>query len=64
VGFSAGDAFPQQARAVFSREGHQPGGGIEHRDGHRGEIVAACMPEREVDDHAGTGQVDEHSHRG
>src|SRR5258708_7826819 len=30
VGLSASDAFPQQARAVFPREGHQPSGGVQY----------------------------------
>jgi hypothetical protein len=43
VGFSAGDAFAQQARAVFPREGHQPSGSVQHRNRHRGKVAAPCV---------------------
>jgi hypothetical protein len=43
VGFSAGDAFAQQARAVFPREGHQPSGSVQHRNRQRGKVAAPCV---------------------
>jgi hypothetical protein len=58
VGFSAGDAFAQQARAVFAREGHQPSGAVQHRNRHRGKVAAAGGRKGAHHNGAGGGEAD------
>src|SRR6476659_90629 len=41
------DAFAQQGRDVFPREGHQPSGSVQHRNRHRGKsLLRACAGAR------------------
>ena len=62
VGFSAGDAFPQKARAVFSREGHQPSGSVQHRNRHRGKVAAPCVRKSTHHNGAGGSEADRGAH--
>jgi hypothetical protein len=46
------DTPTQQAGSVFAGEGNQLSGGVENRDGHRGEVAAASVSQRLVHDGA------------
>jgi len=52
------DAFAQQARDVFPRDGHQPPGSVQHRNRHRGKVAAPCVRRGAHHNGAGGGEAD------